>query len=217
MNDHCILTAAQCTNNVPNAALSVRVGSTTSQTGGQLFQVDYVDNHHNFNPATLVNDLSVIHVVGHLHFSATVQAIGMPAQGAGVPAGAIATVSGWGSITEGGAFSPILQSANVPVVTNAACNQFYAGRITDGMICAGFAAGNSLSFMKYRFVYSNKWNLLSGGADACNGDNGGPLTFGNQVVGIVSLIEGCGRPNMPGVYTRIAHFRQWIDEHTHDH
>lgn len=148
MNDHCILTAAQCTLNVPDAVLSVRVGSTTSQTGGQLFQVDYVDNHHNFNPVTFVNDLSVIHVVGHLHFSATIQPIGMPAQGAGIPAGAVATVTGWGSITEGGAFSPILQSANVPVITNAACNQFYAGRIAVGMLCAGFATGNSQSLWK---------------------------------------------------------------------
>jgi len=196
VNDHCILTAAQCTLNIPDAALSVRVGSSASQSGGQLFQVDYVDNHPSFNPTTFANDLSVIHVVGHLHFGGGIQAIAMPAQGAGTPAGVIAVVSGWGAISEGGAFSPVLQSANVPVVTNAACNQFYGGGITDGMICAGLAAG---------------------GAGPCTGDYGGPLTFGNQVVGIVSTGEGCGRPNLPGIYTRIAHFRQWIDEHTEDH
>lgn len=194
VNDHCILTSAQCTFGIPDAVLSVRVGSTASQSGGHLFQVDYVDNHHNFNPNTFANDLSVIHVVGHLHFSSTVQAIAMPALGQGVPAGAIATVTGWGSITEGGAFSPVLQSVDIPVITNAVCNQNYGGRITDGMICAGF-----------------------NGAGACSGDYGGPLTFGNQVVGIVSWGEGCGRPNLPAVHTRIAYYRQWIDEHTHDH
>lgn len=144
MNDHCILTAAQCTVNIPDSALSVRVGSTASQTGGQLFQVDYIDNHPNFNPITFANDLSVIHVIGHLHFSGSIQAIAMPSQGQGTPAGVIATLSGWGSISEGGTFSPILKSTDVPVITNAACNQFYVGAITDGMICAGYIAGNLL-------------------------------------------------------------------------
>lgn len=142
VNDHCILTAAQCTVNVPVSALSVRVGSAISQTGGQVFQVDYIDTHPNFNPITFANDLAVIHVVGHLHFGAGVQAIGMPAQGAGTPAGAMATVTGWGSISEGGAFSPVLRAADVPVVTNAACNQSHGGGVTDGNICAGFIAGN---------------------------------------------------------------------------
>ncbi|XP_037038445.1 trypsin-3-like isoform X2 [Bradysia coprophila] len=196
LNDDCILTAAQCTVNIPDAVLSVRVGSAASQSGGQLFQVDYVDNHPNFNPITNANDLAVIHVIGHIHFGAAIQPIAMPAQGAGTPAGAIAAVSGWGSISEGGAFSPTLQSANVPVITNGVCNQLFGGGIVDGMICAGF---------------------VEGGAGACNGDNGSPLTFGNQVIGIVSRVEGCGRPNAPTVYTRVAYYRHWIDEHSYHH
>lgn len=135
------MTATQCTINIPDDALSVRVGSTTSQTGGQLFQVDYVDNHPNFNPTTMANDLAVIHVIGHLHFGTGIQPIPMPTQGAGTPVGAMARVTGWGSTSEGGAFSPVLQSANVPVVTNAECNQLYGGGIIDGMICAGFSQG----------------------------------------------------------------------------
>ncbi len=61
----------------------------------------------------------------------------MPAQDAGTPAGVIATVSGWGSISEGGSFSPILQTVDVSVITNAACNQLKGGGVIDGMICAG--------------------------------------------------------------------------------
>lgn len=59
-----------------------------------------------------------------------------------MPAGAIAAVSGWGSILEGGAFSSTLQSANVPVITNGVCDQLHGGGIIDGMICAGHIEGN---------------------------------------------------------------------------
>jgi len=180
---------------VPAESFGVRVGSTTSQTGGQLFQVDYIDNYPTFNPNNYHDDVAIIHVIGHLHFGPSIQPIAMPPAGAGVPAGAMATLTGWGSHGLGNfTFSPVLQYASFPVLTNGECSQLYEDPITNAMICAGFAQG---------------------GPGPCHGDYGGPLTFGNQVIGLFSWARGCGSPNIPAVYARVAYFRQWIDEHSH--
>uniref|UniRef100_A0A3Q3BZ45 Serine protease 27-like n=1 Tax=Haplochromis burtoni TaxID=8153 RepID=A0A3Q3BZ45_HAPBU len=82
----------------------------------------------------------------------------------------------------------------VPVVGNRQCNCNYGvGRITDNMICAGLSAG---------------------GKDSCQGDSGGPMVskqIGRWIqAGIVSFREGCARPNLPGVYTRVSKYQTWI-------
>lgn len=51
--------------------------------------------------------------------------------------------------------------------------------------------------------------------DACQGDSGGPLqTFSSpaigKVVGVVSFGISCGTI-LPGVYTRVAYYLDWIE------
>ena len=60
--------------------------------------------------------------------------------------------------------------------------------------------------------------LGSAGAAQCHGDSGGPLVmFDDRVptlIGIVSHNQGlakCGENPAPGVFTRIAPFRGWIE------
>jgi secreted trypsin-like serine protease len=71
----------------------------------------------------------------------------------------------------------------------------YAKAVIDATMCAGFEEGKR---------------------DACGGDSGGPLLFGDDdkgytVVGITSWGDGCAKKNRPGVYARVSYFSSWIE------
>lgn len=86
-----------------------------------------------------------------------------------------------------------LKFTTEPVITNQHCNSIYRGRVTNAMLCAGVPGGNG---------------------KVCEGDNGGPLVVNGVQIGIVSWGEGCGRPNRPSVYARVAAFSNWIQSVT---
>ncbi|GBP68834.1 Phenoloxidase-activating factor 2 [Eumeta japonica] len=55
------------------------------------------------------------------------------------------------------------------------------------------------------------------GEDSCEGDGGAPLACptGNNtyvLTGLVSWGIGCGEKNVPGVYTKVSKFRDWVEE-----
>lgn len=93
---------------------------------------------------------------------------------------------GWGLTTEGGSVSPTLQEVDVPLISNAQCANIYSTDMTQ--ICAGEA-----------------------GRDSCQGDSGGPLLFEGMQAGVTSYGLGCARPGLPGVYTRVSAFEDWIE------
>lgn len=109
--------------------------------------------------------------------------------------GVLATVMGWGvtDIEDETSYSDTLQKTTIPIISNEACNQAYAGNVIDTQLCAGFAEG---------------------GTDGCQGDSGGPLLVktdtGWQQVGIMSWAVGCALPDSYGVYTRMSSFQNFI-------
>lgn len=110
-------------------------------------------------------------------------------------------------MAEGGKSSNILQELQIPVLNNEVCQEQYKkqGKLIDSkqfnnaVLCAG---------------------VLEGGKDSCQGDSGGPL-MGVKVMldgarffqaGIVSYGIGCARQDVPGVYTRVQTFMDWIEQ-----
>jgi trypsin len=195
-----VLTAAHCISGTDPELLEagtdldpddvdVVLGRTQlSGGGGQEHNVQRVEFHSDYNPATAENDVGYVVLQGP-SAQQRITIAGSDDFGLWRP-GARTVVSGWGAISEGGPTSDVLKEAVVPIIADATCqspNVYGTEFFRTTMVCAGF---------------------LEGGTDTCQGDSGGPLTTPpggpRRLVGLVSFGEGCARPNKPGVYSRVG-------------
>jgi len=201
-----ILTAAHCTF-VP--AIYVRVGEhdiTTHNDNSTLHKVACITDHPTYNGKPMDNDFAVITLEEPLDLTSNksfARAACLPPDNPEpvfVPNVTMFTVSGWGLMEEGGEDQPqVLHHVQVPHYNRDICSKAYTNHtdypeiITENMLCAGHA---------------------DGGIDSCQGDSGGPLTWNDggveTVVGVVSWGIGCGRPELPGVYSRVSKQVEWI-------
>ena len=186
----------------PDGRIYVAGGSTPAddETEGERIPVAEVHVHPDYAEATADNDIALLRLARPAVLTATVKTIPMAtvADAALVNAGILATVTGWGTRSEGAPDYPDeLYEVQVPIVDQSACEFAYGAigqSITGNMLCAG---------------------LPQGGKDSCYGDSGGPLIVpdgngGFKLAGIVSWGEGCAQPGLPGVYTRVANFVEWV-------
>lgn len=98
-----------------------------------------------------------------------------------------------------------IHEVEVPIVSHQKCIQWYSKQlpfhpIPDTMMCAGYEQGKK---------------------DACQGDSGGPLLCKNNdqswfVAGIVSWGINCAQPQLPGIYTNVPKYLDWIKLTTYD-
>lgn len=178
----------------------VRIHSGTEELRKYGYQhtIDFLIMHKNFNmkierKTTLLNDIALIKVKKEfLYINKRRIPIPINTDETLLKPGSIGLISGWGSLRETSSVLPnFLQKANVPIVARNKCEQNLGYRIPREQICAGF---------------------VKGGIDACQGDSGGPFQLNGKLVGITSWGIGCGRPYLPGVYTNVAFYRDWIKE-----
>ncbi|XP_053675792.1 uncharacterized protein LOC128726037 [Anopheles nili] len=198
-----VLTAAHCLVGYPKSTYRVRIGDyhTANYDAGELDM--FIENtyiHEQFREGHhMSNDIAVIVLKTPVRFNDYVQPICLPAQDAPYEPGRNCTISGWGATVEGSKDSSYdLRAGTVPLLPDSVCRrpEVYGDSLIDGMFCAG---------------------TLEPGVDSCDGDSGGPLVCPSgdglhMLTGIVSWGKHCGYANKPGVYLKVAHYRDWIEQ-----
>ncbi|XP_010622661.1 serine protease 44 isoform X3 [Fukomys damarensis] len=201
-----VLTAAHCIFDFVD--YTVKLGDTNlNQTASTAFVVQARDivMHQDFTRiGGLFNDIALVLLSSPVNYSTHIQPVCLPAVSFQLEAGTECWVTGWGKRREEELpiMSPTqLQEVEVNIVDLEKCNkglqkqmQTIFNMVRQGAICA-----------------------YSEGKDACQGDSGGPLAceFNNTWVqmGVVSWGIGCGRKGLPGVYTDVRYYRDWIVRH----
>jgi hypothetical protein len=195
-----VLTSASCIDEADGAVVIsgvTRLGDSSDENRTPV-HIPFV--HEDWDPLTFRNDVALLRLKRRPEGATPVR---LYRAGAGPTVGTQALITGWGHTTEGGQSSDRLRRAEVEILAtrSTACGRYatwtipYRGRL---MLCAGVSGG---------------------GVAACLGDTGGPLVVKVEgrwrQAGITSFSNGCGRPNYPGVYTRVSRFADDITAATY--
>ncbi|RWS11157.1 serine proteinase stubble-like protein [Dinothrombium tinctorium] len=217
LNNKWILTAAHCVAGYIPRNFLVRLGAFDVRYPLEGTTVDIAVNkivvHQNYSrPRPFANDIALLRLEQSVEYSDHIVAICLPPTGDPLNAnfyeGFRGTVTGWGWLrdennnSDKAEHATILQKVTLPIVSNEICTQWYHYKgktivVSSRQFCAGFE---------------------DGGKDACRGDSGGPMLMKNSttntysVIGIVSAGIGCALPQLPGLYTRVNAYTDWITD-----
>ncbi|KAG8201099.1 hypothetical protein JTE90_028769 [Oedothorax gibbosus] len=198
---HCIVSSRRGTTMRPRQ-LRVRLGDydlTTDADGATPVDVEIesVIKYKGFDLRTFQNDVAILLLKTEVVFDKHVFPICLPFDafiGEDL-ANRNAFAAGWGTVSYGGPASPKLQEVQLRIWENPRCEVVFKKDvpITQANLCAG-----------------------DGDKDACRGDSGGPLMLASSdgrfyLIGIVSFGKKCAEPGIPGVYTRVTNFIDWIE------
>jgi secreted trypsin-like serine protease len=190
VGDNKVVTAAHCTAGKRPADVVVVAGREDKESGaGVVSPVKEIWVHPKFTDVRFGDDVSVLTLTQRLPYAP----LGLPMKDDAdlYKAGAPGLILGWGRVAADGQASRYLLRANVPLVADQDCTKSYPAYKPAAMVCAG---------------------VPQGGVDSCQGDSGGPLIVDGKLAGITSWGEGCAAAGKPGVYTRVAVYRDILED-----
>ncbi|XP_041980971.1 uncharacterized protein LOC121734426 [Aricia agestis] len=211
-----LVTAAHCTKSKPHRILQntvpeiVRLGVVNLKHFPNNDAVDVnisrIMKYPKYKSPRKYFDIALLELQEEVKFGAAIQPACLWSKSSTKELGKRVVASGWG-ITNVDKRSPssLLRAVNLLMINEELCEHLlkpFANRhwskLADHQLCAG---------------------ELAGGLDACQGDSGGPLQvqMDNQhkmyyLIGVTSFGYSCGLPNVPGLYTRVASFIDWIED-----
>ncbi|XP_055590878.1 CLIP domain-containing serine protease B4-like [Uranotaenia lowii] len=212
-----VLTAAHCFEEIPKdmRVTKVRLGEwdilsdkdcvdglcsddpIDVRIAGHIIHPEYIYEHN----VAVHNDIALIKLERPIEFTDFISPVCLPlAKDLRKirEAGRKFTVIGWGATERGMQIPRILGSqyklaVEVPGVSLKTCRRHYPNMIESEM-CAGGESGK----------------------DSCQGDSGGSLVTNVDgywyQFGVVSYGLGCGLEGVPGIYTRVTSYLDWIHE-----
>ncbi|XP_047359129.1 uncharacterized protein LOC124952785 isoform X3 [Vespa velutina] len=202
-----IITAAHCVKTYAGRDLRARLGEWDVNHDVEFYP--YIERdivsvyvHPEFYAGTLYNDIAILKLDHPIDFDKNphITPACLPNKRDDFN-GARCWTTGWGkdAFGEFGKYQNILKEVDVPIINNQVCeSQMRRTRLGTsfnlhpGFICAGGEEGK----------------------DACKGDGGGPMVCERngqwQLAGVVSWGIGCGQAGVPGVYSRVSFYLDWI-------
>ncbi|ALC46035.1 grass, partial [Drosophila busckii] len=213
-----VLTAAHCIFGLQEQLYQIRLGEHRISTERDCRQqgrkqkcappvvdlaIEKYLMHERYDGRRIMNDIALLRLNDTVNFEKHIKPICLPIsselkqQSESLPN---YFVTGWGT-TENGSSSDVLLQASVPIQQRSSCSDAYRRDVPHSQLCVG---GADLQ-------------------DSCKGDSGGPLQapalyldeYKLRMVqfGIVSQgVTSCGQISLPGLYTNIADYVQWITD-----
>jgi secreted trypsin-like serine protease len=198
-----VLTAAHCVDSENASQFKMNVGEYDLSDGAEnAIEIANIFIHPLYESGGFNNDIALVELVSTVD-SPAVEIAQPEVTNQYAVENSLATVAGWGGRVgyESGEgptsdFPDVLHQVDLQLMTNEQCIDTLDTNntiVTSNMICAA---------------------IEEGGKGSCQGDSGGPLVIntgsGIQQVGIVSWGIGCAAAGLPGVYTRVSQYQDWI-------
>ncbi|XP_068953599.1 chymase-like [Petaurus breviceps papuanus] len=182
-----VMTAAHCAGDSIKVILGAHNVTKTEKTW-QTFKVKHQFLHPEYNPYRYINDIMLLKLEEKAKLTMAVGTLPLPSTFNSVSPGKVCRATGWGMTGVTAPRSDTLQEVKL--------------RLMDPINC------------KVYQVFDEKLQLCVGNPkstkSAYKGDSGGPLMCSGVAQGIISYGQSNATP--PSVFTRITHYRPWINQ-----
>lgn len=189
-----VITAAHCTllnDSTPTTDIRMAYGSTAFTLGVKLRVKRYI-RHESFVLSSFENDLAILVLDHDLKLGPKARVICLPKKPR-IIEGQTVAVAGWGVLKENGTGAKTLRYTTQLVWPPEQCRR---------------------ALSPIGFFYPLQTCAYKKGSDACQGDSGAPMMVKNgkrfEIVGLVSFGNGCNIEGVPGVYTNVFNYLEWI-------